>query len=155
MSDAGNWLADYGERHSDISNPGIYWVAVPILIIGTVGVLWSLPVPGEFQRISSLVNWGSVFLMAAAVYYFVISVPLAIGMLPFMLGISAIPLRLQDSGYPLVAISAGLIALGVAGLFVGHYAKGGVKAVLRDIHTMMIAPVWILSNLYRRLGIPF
>jgi hypothetical protein len=62
---------------------------VPILVLGTVGILWSLPVPEEFARISPVLNWGSVFLMAAVVYYFIISIPLAIGMLPFVAGITA------------------------------------------------------------------
>jgi hypothetical protein len=30
-----------------------------------------------------------------------------------------------------------------------------MQAVLRDIQLMMIAPVWLLSNLYRKIGIPF
>jgi hypothetical protein len=29
-----------------------------------------------------------------------------------------------------------------------------VKAVCGDVQLMMIAPAWLLSNLYRRLGIP-
>ena len=53
---------------------------MPLVVIGTVGLLWSLPVPDRFYAISPLVNWGSLFLMAATVYYFIISVPLAIGM---------------------------------------------------------------------------
>jgi hypothetical protein len=90
VSETDRWLSDYGASHSDIRNPGIYWLSVPILVLGTVGILWSLPVPEEFARISPVLNWGSVFLMAAVVYYFIISIPLAIGMLPFVAGITAI-----------------------------------------------------------------
>ena len=154
MSDTDRWLSDYGDSHSDIRNPGIYWLSVPLLVLGTVGILWSLPIPGEFARISPVLNWGSVFLMAAVVYYFIISIPLAIGMLPFVVGITGVQLWLEESSWSLLGISSGVLAISVAGLYLGHYKKGGFRAVLRDIQLMMIGPAWLLANLYRRLGIP-
>lgn len=135
-------------------NPGIYWLSVPILVLGTVGILWSLPVPEEFVRISPVLNWGSVFLMAAVVYYFIISISLAIGMLPFVAGITAVQLWLVNSPWSLVGISGGLVTASIAGLYLGHYKKGGIKAVFRDLQLMMIGPAWLLANLYKRLGIP-
>ncbi len=155
MSDAQRWLADYGEKHRQITAPVVYWPAVVVLVVGTAGMLWALPVPAEFVRISPLLNWGSAFLMVAAVYYFIISVPLAIGMLPFMLGVTAIQHWLMASRLPTGGVSAGLTAAALAGLWLGHYPKGGAHAVFRDIQLMMIAPIWLLSNLYRRLGIPY
>jgi hypothetical protein len=128
---------------------------VLLLVIGTVGMLWSLPVPGAFRDISPVLNWGSAFLMAAVVYYFILSVALAIGMLPFIMGISALQLWLVASALPLSGISLALVALAVAGLWLGHRASGGLLAVFRDIQLMMIGPAWLLSNLYRRLGIPY
>ena len=82
------WLKEYGDNHVDMSYAVIYWIAVLTLVIGTVGILWSLPIPQEFVQISPLLNWGSSFLMAAAVYYFIISIPLAIGMLPLIFGVA-------------------------------------------------------------------
>ena len=154
MSETDRWLSDYGESHADISNPGIYWLSVPILVVGTVGMLWSLPIPEEFIRISPVLNWGSAFLMAAVVYYFIISVSLAIGMLPFVAGVSAVQYWLLDSSLSLLRISSGMVVASIIGLYLGQYKKGGIKAVLHDIQLMMIAPAWLLANLYRRLGIP-
>ena len=48
-----------------------------------------------------------------------------------------------------------LFALSLAGLYLGHHGNGGLKAVFRDIQLMMIAPVWLLSNLYKRFGISY
>ncbi len=117
-------------------------------------MLWSLPVPEAFVRISPVINWGSVFLMAAVVYYFVISVSLAIGMLPFVAGVIAVQLWLEDSPWSLPWISAGMLAAAIAGLWLGRLQNGGTRAVLDDIQHMMIGPAWLLANLYRRLGIP-
>ena len=155
MHETDRWLNDYGESHAGVSLAGVYWVAVLMLVIGTVGMLWSLPVPQEFTDISPVVNWGSTFLMAAVVYYFIISMSLAIGMLPFVFGVGALLTWLVRSPWSLAHVSVALSALSLAGLYLGQRGNGGIRAVFRDIQLMMIAPVWLLSVIYRRLGIPY
>ena len=155
MTETDGWLRRYEETHSDLSNPIIYWAAVPMIVLGTVGIFWYLPIPAEFVEISPLLNWGSAFLMAAVVYYFIISLSLAIGMLPFVFGIAVLQIWLVQSPFSQARISSALFVLSLAGLALGHLGNGGMRAVLRDIQLMMIAPVWLLSNLYRNLGIPY
>ncbi len=154
VSETDRWLSDYGDSHADITYPGIYWLSVPILVLGTVGMLWSLPIPEEFVKISPVLNWGSAFLMVAVVYYFIISISLAIGMLPFVVGVTALQLWLVRSSFSLIGVSSGLFVASIVGLYLGHYRRGGLKAVFDDLQLMMIAPAWLLSNLYKRLGIP-
>lgn len=158
MQETDTWLSDYGEDHRDISYAGIYWSSAIALVFGTVGLLWVLPVPSEFEQISPLLNWGSTFLMAASVYYFIISMPLAIGMLPFIFGIAALQIRVQQSSWPHSYVAALLFASSLAGIYLGRSSNdstGAVfRAVMRDIQLMMIAPAWMLSNIYRRFGIP-
>jgi hypothetical protein len=155
MPETDRWLTEYGRRHADVRFGGIYWVAVITLVIGTVGMLWSLPVPAEFTRISPVLNWGSSFLMASIIYYFIISMPLAIGMLPFILGVAALLIWLSGSPWSLMRVSSALFAFSLAGLWLGHRHNGGLRAVMHDIQLMMIAPAWLLSVLYRRVGIPY
>ena len=154
MTEADGWLTRYEQAHSDLTYPFVYWAAVPMVVLGTVGLLWQLPVPGEFLDISPLMNWGSVFLMATAVYYFIISVPLAIGMLPFVLGVASLHLWLGQSEYSPLRVSLGLLVAGIIGLWLGHRNKRGFWPVIHDLQMMMIGPVWLLSVLYRRAGIP-
>lgn len=155
MSESDGWLERYERSHSDLSNPVVYWAAVPMVVIGTVGLLWYLPIPAEFAQISPLLNWGSAFLMAATIYYFIISLSLAIGMLPFVLGLASLQLWLTDSVYPALGVSTGLLVAGVVGLALGRRGKGTARAVLQDLQLMMIGPVWLLSVIYRRFGIPY
>lgn len=155
MTDADHWLTHFEDSHRDVTFPLLYWLAVPALVLGTVGLLWSLQVPAAFSAISPVLNWGTTFLMASVVYYFIISLSLAIGMLPFMFGIVAFEMWLEAGGLPLRQVAASLILAGVIGLYLGRYRSGGTSAVVRDIQLMMIGPIWLLSNLYRRLGIPF
>ena len=155
MTDNDGWLERYGASHGNLTNPTLYWASVPLVVIGTVGLLWSLPVPAQFWEISPLLNWGSALLMATAVYYFIISLSIAIGMLPFLLGVAAIQLWLEQSLYSQANVSALLLAGGVVGLWLGHRDEPGLLPVLKDLQLMMIGPAWLLSALYRRLGIPF
>lgn len=154
MSEADGWLARYGEAHSNLSNAPVYWAAVPTVVLATVGLLWILPVPQEFLDISPLLNWGSAFLMASAVYYFVISLSLAIGMLPFVLGVASFQLWLEHSEYSALRVCGGLLFAGIIGLWLGHRNQRSIRPVIQDLQMMMIGPAWLLAVLYRRAGIP-
>ena len=154
MTEAQSWLSRYEAGHSNITHPLIYWASVPVVVVGTVGLLWILPVPDEFFEISPLLNWGSAFLMAAAVYYFIISVSLAIGMLPFVVGVAAFQVWLAQSDYSPLRASSGLLIAGIIGLWLGHRDQSSLRPLFADLQLMMIGPAWLLSVLYRRFGIP-
>ena len=155
MTETDGWLKLYEDTHQDLTYPVVFWAAVPMVVLGTVGIMWALPIPDEFFEISPLLNWGTAFLMATAVYYFIISVSLAIGMLPFVLGVAGIQTWLAQSDFSPLRVSIGLLVAGIIGLWMGHRDKGSLRPVLQDLHLMMIGPAWLLSVLYRRLGIPF
>jgi hypothetical protein len=93
--------------------------------------------------------------MATAIYYFIISLSLAIGMLPFLLGLAAFQLWLAHSQYPPLSVSLGLLLAGTAGLWLGRRGPGSLNAILQDFQLMMIGPVWLLSIIYKRFGVPF
>ena len=154
MNDTNTWLEEFGQRLASARNPIIYWLSLLVLMIGVTGLLWSLPVPGPLREISPLINFGSLFLMAASVYYFVLSLSLGAGMLPFVMGIAAIQGWLAGQPVTHSFAASVLIGAGVSGLCFGHYAAGGLRAVSRDVQLVMIAPAWVLSIIYRRMGIP-
>lgn len=155
MSETHSWLERYARHHENLTWPWIYWASVPMFVVGVVGALWSLPIPAEFHDISPLLNWGTAFLMVAAIYYFIISLALAIGLLPFLLGLAFIQMWLQQSEFSPLRVSTGLIIAGLIGLFLGHRNKPPVTAIIEDLQTIMIGPAWLLSVIYRRLGIPY
>ena len=154
MSDNDGWLERFDESHRQLTLPGLYSVSVLMVVTGTVGLLWSAPIPDEFRSISPLLNWGSAFLMTAAVYYFIISLSLAIGLLPFVVALAAVHLWLSTSAWSGLRISLSLLVVGVVGIAIGQQRGSGIRGILRDLQHMMIAPAWMLSLLYRRIGIP-
>lgn len=152
MSETDNWLERFGQSLSSLRNPFVYWIAVPMVILGTVGVMWSLHTPQQFYEISPLLNWGSAFLMVAAIYYFIISLSLAIGLLPFLLGLAAVEMWLLRSEWPQQGVSIALLIAGVTGLALARGGKPG--RIIQDIQLMMIGPAWLLAKFYHRFGIP-
>lgn len=154
MAETDAWLHRYERAHRDLSNPAVYWAAMPMAVLGTIGILWTLPIPEEFYAISPLLNWGTVFLMATTVYYFIISVSLAIGMLPFILSAGAFNLWLAKTTFVPVRVSLGLLIAGIIGLWLGHRQKNSLRPLIEDLQLLMIGPAWLLSVLYRRIGIP-
>ena len=155
MTESHIWLDRYEHNHQDLTWPWIYWPSVLMVLLGTVGALWALPVPAEFYAISPLLNWGSAFLMAAAIYYFIISLSLAIGLLPFLLGLAFFQMWLQQSGYVPMRVAGGLLLAGIIGLSLGHRNRNRLRALVEDLQTIMIGPAWLLASLYRILGIPY
>lgn len=152
---AESWLERYERNHNNLTWPWVYWPAVPMVVMGAIGVLWNLPVPAEFHDISPLLNWGSAFLMVTAVYYFIISLSLAIGLLPFVVGIGLLQGWLVASEYSAPRVAAGLLIAGIIGLTMGHRNKPLIASTAEDLQTIMIGPAWLLSVIYRRAGIPF
>ena len=111
MQSADHWLRKYGESEEPATL--LRWLCVPAIVVGLVGLLWSLPVPEAFRASSTALNWGTVFLSAALVYYFMISIPLAFGSLPFIVGI-LVTLTTPSYMVPMFTTTLGLIWLGIA-----------------------------------------
>lgn len=149
------WLEEYGESHQHPVNKAIHWVCVPLIALSVVGLLWALPVPGAFPEISPVMNWGSLFLMASVVYYFVLSPRLAVGMVPVMAIFALCLLWLEGLATPLWQICAAVFLVAWVGQFIGHAVEGKRPSFFRDLQFLMIGPLWLLSFVYRRLGIRY
>lgn len=154
MPETDRWLEEFGRRHRHVDLKAVYWLALAALIPGAVGLLWSLPVPAEFREISPALNWGSALLLATVVYYFILSLPLAIALVPLIVLIAGFHFWLQYSPYSAQIASVGLSAAGLLGLVASRFRRGGIRQFAADVQLMMIAPAWLMSRLYHKLGIP-
>jgi len=155
MRTADQWFDEYSESHQNPTNKLLHWICVPAIVISLIGLLWSVPVPRAFADISPALNWGTAFLLAAVVYYFIMSINLAIGMLPVVLAVVAIVAWLDRLSMPLWLVSAIIFAAAWVGQFVGHMIEGKKPSFFQDLQFLMIGPAWLLAHVYRRLGIPY
>ena len=155
MKTTDQWLDEYARSHRDNTNKLLHWICIPIIVVSLVGLLWSLPVPETFSNASPALNWGTIFLMAAVVYYFIMSISLAVGALPFIVLVVAIVAWLDRLGIPLWLMSLGLFVGGWAGQFTGHLYEGTRPSFFRDLQFLMIGPLWLIAGVYRRFKIPY
>ncbi len=155
MTPADEWLNEYGRHHDNGANRLIHWLSIPFIVTSLVGLMWSLPVPEVFSEATPVLNWGTIFLMAAVVYYFIMSISLGIGVLPFVILVVLGVTWLEQLTYPLWLSSAVIFVLAWAGQRLSHGLEGNQPSLLRDMQYVMIGPVWLLATVYKRLGIPY
>ncbi len=155
MSNADQWLDSYAESHQNATNKMLHWVCVPAIVLSLIGMLWAIPVPAAFADISPALNWGTVFLLAAVVYYFIMSIPLALGMLPVVLAIVATVAWIDRLDVSLLLVSIVIFVVAWIGQFIGHRIEGKKPSFFEDIQFLMIGPLWILAAIYRRFGISY
>jgi uncharacterized membrane protein YGL010W len=156
MRTAAQWLDDYGDSHRNRTNKALHWICVPVIAWCVLGLLWSLPFPGSLRAAHAAVNWANVAVLLAVLYYTALSLRLALGVLPFLLICLWSFDRLDDwQAAPLWSICVVLFVAAWIGQFVGHAIEGKRPSFLKDVQFLMIGPLWLLADLYRRLGIRF
>ena len=149
------WLAEYGESHQHPTNKLIHWICVPAIVFSVIGLLWSLPVPGAFQEISPALNWALLFAMAAVVYYFILSLSLALGATLVLAALLLLAAALDGIAAPLWSVSLAVFVVAWIGQFIGHRIEGRKPSFFKDLQFLMIGPLWLLAAAYRRAGIPY
>ncbi len=153
MRSAAEWLEDYGTSHRNPTNKLLHWICVPVIVWCVIGLLWSLPFPHALAA-ARAVNWASLAVLAALLYYALLSVPLALGTAPVLLGMlwSVDQLGSSRLTVPLWSVCAALFVLAWIGQFIGHALEGKRPSFFKDVQFLLIGPLWLLADFYRRLG---
>jgi len=147
------WLDEYAVSHQNPTNKLIHWICVPLIFFSIVGLFYSIQFPVKLFGALNL-NMAIVVLAFVTVYYFLLSKSLSFGMLLFSLLCIAVCYALQTLvPVPLWAICIGIFVLAWIGQFYGHGIEGKKPSFLKDIQYLMIGPAWIMSFIYRKLGI--
>ena len=147
-----DWLNEYGESHKNETNKLIHWICVPAIVFSILGLMYAVKLPffvGSFQ-----LNIGLIVSLIALVYYFSLSPSLSVGMLLYL----SICMFLANSIerieiMPLWLFSNIIFVLAWVGQFYGHKIEGKKPSFIKDIQFLMIGPAWLMSFIYKRLGI--
>ena len=101
-------------------------------------------------------NWAVITLGLVFIYYMTLSFSLSIGL--FLFG----ALCLGGNHYlatldimPLWGISLIIFAVAWLGQFWGHKIEGKKPSFFKDLQFLMIGPAWLMSFIYKKIGIPF
>jgi uncharacterized membrane protein YGL010W len=152
MRNVNTLLNEYSESHQNRINKKIHWVCVPAIMFSLLGILWSLPFP---IKISPLINWATILITLSIIYYFFLSWKLAIGMFFSSLFMILILQWMDGFTVPLWQFAVAIFIMAWVGQFVGHLIEGKRPSFLRDIQFLLIGPVWLLVDIYRKFHLRF
>jgi len=145
-------LNEYGESHQNRINRKIHWVCVPAILFSLLAVLWSLPVP---VKISPFVNWATVLVSLSVVYYFFLSWQLAIGTMFYSVFMILILQWMDGFIVPLWQFAVAIFMIAWVGQFIGHHIEGKRPSFFKDIQFLLIGPVWLLADVYKRFHLRY
>jgi uncharacterized membrane protein YGL010W len=149
-------LDEYGESHVNRINKLIHWICVPVIVWTVVALLWSLPFPAALQTDLAPVNWATVALVLAQIYYFRMSLRLGTGVLLFNLLMLWLTVIIEAaSPWPLWLLALVVFVLAWIGQFIGHAIEGQRPSFFKDLQFLLIGPAWLMSFLYRQLGLRY
>jgi uncharacterized membrane protein YGL010W len=150
------WLAEYGVSHRDPTNKFLHWVCVPVIVWCALGFAWAAPFPAALRGALILANWAGVIAAVVVIYYAVLSPRLAFGIAPALLVMLwSIDEVQRNAPLPLWAICAVLFTLAWIGQFIGHAIEGRRPSFFKDLQFLLIGPLWLLADVYRRAGIRY
>ncbi|MDG5501017.1 Mpo1-like protein [Marinobacter sp. BGYM27] len=152
---ADQWFAEYGESHRNPTNKAIHWIAVPVIFISVIGLIWSIPTPAAFDRAPYL-NWGTLGLAIATLWYIRLSLPLGIGMAIFSIIAASLVAAFESTGLmPVWGMSLILFVVMWVLQFIGHHIEGKKPSFFKDLQFLLIGPAWLMGFIYRSLGIRY
>jgi uncharacterized membrane protein YGL010W len=149
------WLGEYNESHQNRINKTLHWICVPLIALSLLGLLWSVSLPPEFTGLPFSINWAIVVIVLALIYYSLISLSLTIGMLIVTSAMLFLLYLLSQLQVSLWLISVIVFVLAWVGQFIGHNIEGKRPSFFKDIQFLLIGPLWLLSFIYRKLGIRY
>lgn len=149
------WFDEYGESHSNPRNELLHIICVPPIVMTVIGFIWSIPVPDAFAAISPWLNWATIAVGLAIVYYFALSPALGAGAAIGLLLLLAIVRWLDTLAWPLWLTCLVIFVVGWIGQFIGHGIEGKRPSFMKDIQFLLIGPLWLLGHLYRRFGVAY
>jgi len=145
-------LSAYSKSHQNKTNKKIHWVCVPAIMFSLLGILWSLPFP---VKVSPLINWATALIILSVVYYFYLSWQLALGMLFNSLLMIMILQWIDGFPLPLWQIACAVFVVAWIGRFYGHHSEGKRPSFFKDIQFLLIGPVWLLADVYRKFNVKY
>ncbi|HMK04594.1 MAG TPA: Mpo1-like protein [Ferruginibacter sp.] len=146
------WLSEYGESHQDHTNKTIHWICVPAIFFSIVGLLFSIKLP--FIIAGLQLNVAMIILVLIVFYYLSLSKTLWVGLFLFAVFCLWLCWLIERSGIlPLWLFSVIVFVVAWIGQFYGHKIEGKKPSFLKDIQFLLIGPAWLMSFIYKKLGI--
>ncbi len=145
-----DWLNEYAVSHQNPTNKRLHWLCIPPIVFSVACALKAIPV-GD-----AAVNAATVVGVLALAYYLRLSWQLGAGLVVIFGGLYWGVLALESAlgTSMMLALAAAIFVLAWIGQFVGHHIEGAKPSFFKDLQFLLIGPLWLLADVYRRLSIP-
>ena len=154
MKTVHEWLGQYGSSHKNPVNKTIHWICVPIIYWCVMAFLWAIPTPDAITSIDGRINWLLIVIVLLTGYYFHLSIKLGVGMLIINILLFILThLVAVHAPWPIWAVALVLFVAAWIGQFIGHHIEGKKPSFFEDLQFLLIGPIWLLADAYRRVGI--
>ena len=152
MKSIHQWLSEYGESHQNKTNKTIHWICVPTIFFSIVGFLYGIKLP--WNAAGFQINLAMLIMALVVLYYFSLSKTLWIGMLLFGACCLWLCHIIENANFMHLWLFC-LITFTLAwiGQFYGHNVEGKKPSFFKDIQFLLIGPAWLMSFIYKKLGI--
>ena len=149
-----DWLDAYGESHQNQINKKIHWICVPIIMLSLLGLL-SL-IEFNFAKYYNI-NLAGILIILAIIFYIRLSISITVGMVLLSGWCIQIINTLEYSydSYELFKIYTIAFIIAWIGQFIGHKIEGKKPSFFDDLKFLLIGPAWLLSFIYKKLGIKY
>lgn len=134
-------LAHYGLSHTHPVNELIHYIAIPAIMLSLAGLMFAIH-PAVVL----------VFFGASLVYYARLSGPFTICMLLGTSILLSIVDALNQRGI-LVSASVAIFVVAWIFQFIGHHIEGKKPSFFEDIQYLWVGPLFVLSKVFKRLGL--
>ena len=160
-----DWLDAYGHSHKNKTNKLIHWICVPVIFFNVIGLFASIPHDFISSALASTECWcepyihfGTLVIILGLGFYIRLSISMTIGMLIWSLfclwGNEQLShLVIGGNTIALWQSSLFLFILAWIGQFIGHKIEGEKPSFFEDLQFLMIGPAWLMSFIYKNLGI--
>lgn len=146
------WLSEYGESHQDHTNKTIHWICVPAIFFSITGLLYSIKLPVTMAGVQ--LNVAMLILALVIIYYFILSKTLWIGLFLFAVFCLGLCQWVEQANFiELWLLCIIIFVMAWIGQFYGHHVEGKKPSFFKDIQFLLIGPAWLMSFIYKKLGI--
>ena len=149
QSPLGHWIDRYDAMYVGRRHPAVHATAASLMIMGVLSGLWLIPVPDALREISALLNWSTALLLALVVYYFILSLPLALALLPVVIMLALATGMLAAATDHLALISAAMIVMSVC-LDLASMRRKSLAGLIDFIQLVMLGPIWLFHHAVQR-----
>ncbi len=152
-------IEQYSSSHKNPLNRTLQYVAIPLLVFGILGLVWSIPFPqlNFLGRYNGFVNWASFLIAFSVFYYYKLSPVLSYGILLAIFAVSAAIVSLEKlnfNGTPaLPLVSLLLLIAGLTLKFIGSKAEVQKATSAHHFKDLLHGPLWLMHLLFKKAGI--